>query len=82
MKKELRRSATDVRLCGVCGGIGEFLGVDANLIRLIWAGVCLFAGTGVLLYILAAVLMPKAKTEQNDVKDAVQTEHHSEAGAV
>ena len=46
MKKELRRSATDVKICGVCGGIAEYLGVDANGVRLIWAGISLFAGTG------------------------------------
>ena len=63
MKEELRRSATDVKICGVCGGIAEYLGVDSNLVRLIWIAVSLFAGTGILLYILAAVLMPKAQNE-------------------
>lgn len=60
MVKELRRSETDVRLCGVCGGIGEYLGIDPNVVRLVWVGVSLFAGVGVLPYFVAAVLMPKA----------------------
>ena len=60
---ELRRSATDVKICGVCGGIAEFFGIDSNLIRLIWVAISLFAGTGILLYIIAAVLMPKAQNE-------------------
>ena len=75
MKKELRRSATDVRICGVCGGIAEYFGVDSNLVRLIWAAVSLFAGTGILLYILAAVLMPKANESQKDLQEVVQPEH-------
>ena len=75
MKKELRRSATDVRICGVCGGIADYLGVDSNLVRLIWAAVSLFAGTGILLYILAAVLMPKANEPQKDLQEVVQPEH-------
>ena len=62
-RKELRRSATDVKICGVCGGIAEFFGIDSNLVRLIWVAISLFAGTGILLYIIAAVLMPKAQNE-------------------
>ena len=76
MKKELRRSATDVKICGVCGGIAEYLGVDSNLVRLIWIAVSVFAGTGILLYILAAVLMPKANETQKDLQEAVQPEHN------
>ena len=57
--KELRRSKTDYKICGVCGGIAEYLGVDSNMVRLIWAAVSLFSGTGILLYIVAAVIMPK-----------------------
>ena len=75
MKEELRRSATDVKICGVCGGIAEYLGVDSNLVRLIWIAVSLFAGTGILLYILAAVLMPKANEMQKDLQEVVQPEH-------
>ena len=75
MKEELRRSATDVKICGVCGGIAEYLGVDSNLVRLIWIAVSLFAGTGILLYILAAVLMPKANETQKDLQEVVQPEH-------
>ena len=64
-KKERRRSATDVKICGVCGGIAEYFGVDSNLVRLIWIVISLFAGTGILLYFLAAVLMPKATAPQS-----------------
>ena len=78
MKKELRRSETDVKICGVCGGIGEYFGVDSNLVRLIWIAVSLFAGSGLLLYILAAVLMPKAESAQRDLKEVIQPENNSE----
>ena len=75
MKKELRRSETDVKICGVCGGIAEYFGVDSNMVRLIWIAVSLFAGSGLLLYILAAVLMPKAETQQKDLKEVIQPEN-------
>ncbi len=72
--KELRRSATDCKICGVCGGLGEYFGIDSNLIRLIWVGVSLFAGTGILLYFIAAVLLPKADTQEKDLKDVMHPE--------
>jgi len=78
MKKELRRSATDVKLCGVCGGIAEYFGLDSNLVRLVWVAISLFAGTGLLLYIIAAVLMPTADVPQKDLKDIVQPQDGSE----
>lgn len=62
--KKLMRSSTDKMICGVCGGIGEYLNIDPTLVRLLWAllsfGSC---GTGILVYIVAAVIMP----ESNDV---------------
>ncbi|MBQ4530644.1 MAG: PspC domain-containing protein [Lachnospiraceae bacterium] len=56
--KKLYRSNNNKMICGVCGGLGEYLNVDPTLIRLIWAVLVLAAGTGVLVYILAAIIMP------------------------
>lgn len=56
--KKLYRSKTDKMICGVCGGIGEYLNVDATLIRLIWV-VLACSGTGLLAYFLAAVIIPQ-----------------------
>jgi len=59
----LRRSRSNRMVLGVCGGIGERLGVDANLIRLIWVAITLGSmGLGLLLYIGLAVLMPEEQT--------------------
>lgn len=35
-QKKLYRSATNRTICGVCGGIGEYLNIDPTLVRLIW----------------------------------------------
>jgi len=81
MKKELRRSATDCKISGVCGGLGEYFGIDSNLIRLIWVAVCLAGGSGILLYIVAAVLMPKADkkaAKKKDLKDVIDPEDDEE----
>ena len=45
-------------ICGVCAGIAEYLGIDPTVVRLIWAALGL-TGTGMLLYIIAALVMPE-----------------------
>ncbi len=58
--KELKRSRTDQMVAGVCGGIGEYLGIDPNVIRLIWVGVSIFTvGTGIIAYLLAWLIIPE-----------------------
>lgn len=57
--KTLTKSA-DKKLCGVCGGVAEYFGWDPTLVRLAWALVSCFAGTGIVLYIIASVVMPEA----------------------
>ncbi len=59
--KELRKSATNKTICGVCGGIGEYFKVDPTLIRLLWVIVsCFSAGLGIIAYFIAAVIIPDA----------------------
>ena len=74
MGKQLTRSATDSVLFGVCGGIAEYLGIDSNVVRLIWVAISLFAGAGVVLYIIAAFLLPKAEPAEQDLKDVIHPE--------
>lgn len=48
-------------VAGVCGGVADYLGVDANLVRLaLVAAVVLGFGTGIVLYALGWWLMPRA----------------------
>lgn len=63
MKKRLCKSTTDKKLFGVCGGLAQFLGVDPTIIRLIWAVLIFCAGTGLLAYIIAALVLPNDYTE-------------------
>ena len=58
--KRLMRSRTNRTMCGVCGGIGEYLNVDPTLIRLIWVFCSLVScGTGLVVYLIAALIMPE-----------------------
>lgn len=59
MGKCLYKSEDNRILCGVCGGVGEYLGVDPTLVRLVWVLITLAAGAGLLLYIIAAIIMPR-----------------------
>ncbi len=56
MKRLVKSS--DRRLLGVCGGIAEYFNVDPNVVRLLWVLFCLLGGSGILAYIIAAVIMP------------------------
>lgn len=57
--KKLFKSTTDKKLCGVCGGIAEYLNIDSTIVRLIWAVLIIFFGTGLLAYIIAALIIPE-----------------------
>ena len=58
--RRLTRSRDDVWLSGVCGGVAEYVGVDANLVRLLVVVGALFSfGTLFVAYIIAWVLMPE-----------------------
>ena len=56
--KKLYKSQTDRKLCGVCGGIAEYFNIDSTIVRLIWAVLVICFGTGILAYIIAALVMP------------------------
>ena len=56
--KKLYRSNTDKKLAGVCGGIAEYFNIDATLVRLGWVLFCALGGSGLLAYIIAALVMP------------------------
>ena len=56
---KLYLSRTDKKLAGVCGGLGEQFGLDSTYIRLAFALIFLYYGSGLMLYILAALIIPK-----------------------
>ena len=62
MKKELRRSTTDRVFAGVCGGLGEYFGIDSNIIRVLWVLFAFGGGSGLLVCIICALLIPEEAT--------------------
>ena len=60
-EKKLVRSA-DKKIAGVCGGLAEYFGMDASIVRIIWLLATIFtAFAGVLIYIILMLVMPAQK---------------------
>jgi phage shock protein PspC (stress-responsive transcriptional regulator) len=67
--RRLHRSATDRKIAGVCGGLAEYFGVDATLVRIAAVVLAIYPGAvicGVLVYLLAWFVMPSAASERLD----------------
>lgn len=56
--KRLYKNDKDRMICGVCSGIAEYFNVDPSLIRIGWLLFTFAAGTGLLAYIVAAIILP------------------------
>jgi phage shock protein PspC (stress-responsive transcriptional regulator) len=54
----IRRSATDVKLTGLCGGVAQHWGIDPLLVRVGWALLALSSGIGLVLYLAGWLLIP------------------------
>ena len=58
MKKRLYKSKTNIMLDGVCGGIAEYFDIDPSLVRLGWVVSCALGVSGILAYIIVALIIP------------------------
>ena len=71
--KRLYKSNTNRVISGVCGGIAEYINIDPTLVRLAWLALTFFGGSGVLIYIVAAIVMPRNynsyETHEDDIID-------------
>lgn len=58
--KKLTRSKNNKMLFGVCAGLAEYFNADPTMVRLVFAAATVFTfGTAVLVYIIAAIIMPE-----------------------
>ena len=66
--KKIYKIEEGKKICGVCGGVAEYLNIDPTIVRVIW-GVLAFAyGTGIIAYLICWAIMPtKSEVEgKND----------------
>lgn len=71
----LTRSKTDVMIGGVCGGLAKYFKIDPTLIRLIFVLLTLAGGSGVVIYFILWILIPR-----EDLMDTPQTLNGEEIG--
>lgn len=60
--RRLRRSVSDRKIAGVCGGLAEYFGLDSTVVRLVWAIMTIVPGAiifGVLAYLVAWFITPE-----------------------
>ena len=67
MEKKLYKSKKDEKICGVCSGIAKYFDLDPTIVRLALVAFCLLGGSGVLAYIICAIVMPDEPADVIDV---------------
>ena len=71
MSKKLYRSKANHVIAGVCGGVAEYFDIDPTIVRLVLVIFTLVGGAGILLYIVAALIIPLAPEDEDpNVVDA------------
>ena len=70
MSRRLYKSDENRMVEGVCGGIAEYFGIDPALVRVGWVLFCVLGGSGVLAYIIAAMIfLAKVKDPVKKLKE-------------
>ncbi len=69
MERRLCKSYRNKKLAGVCGGIGEYFNIDPTIVRIIGLIIAFCYGSGLLIYIIAAILIPDAEEADCEYKD-------------
>jgi phage shock protein C len=61
-RKRLVRSTTDKKIAGVAAGLADYFDLDPTIIRLVWLLAVLFAGTGLIAYLILWIALPAGPT--------------------
>jgi phage shock protein PspC (stress-responsive transcriptional regulator) len=75
--KKLHLSIKDRNIAGVCGGLAETIGVDALLLRIAFVILAFVNGTGLILYLVMMIVLPKG--EQGDKIPVKEVEEEMES---
>lgn len=70
---KLTRHTTDRFIAGVCGGLADYLGVDATLVRVAFVILGLASGIGIPLYLVLMLVVPKEMDDGQPLAHVVQT---------
>ena len=74
--KKLYRSSSDMMLAGVCGGLGEYFGIDGTVMRVIFVILTVLMGGlgGVVVYVILWLIMPEAPGAADSAAPAIADE--------
>ena len=70
--KKLYRSTKDRWLAGICGGIGEYFALDPTIIRVLFVLFSVFAGGGILAYIILWIIIPQEPEASEPSEDVAE----------
>ena len=81
MKKKFYRVQVNKILCGVCTGVAEYFDIDVTIVRILWAMAVLLGGSGILLYIVIALIAPMKPIDYypEDPNSLNNTSNHSDS---
>ncbi len=79
--KRLYKSRRDKVIDGVCGGIGEYLGVDPVIVRIIFVLLFFMGGVGLLLYIAGMLIIPPSPEERKE-EQPVESQKKSKSSSL
>ena len=74
MEKKLYKSNQNKMVDGVCGGIAEYFNIDPTIVRLAAVLLCLGVGSGLLAYIMAMIIIPRAPENPQDTQNTQGTQ--------
>lgn len=74
--RRLTRSESDRILVGVCGGLAEHFGIDATIVRLVFVLLTVFGGSGVVIYLVLWLIVPRASKIDVPPRDVVRDGLH------
>jgi phage shock protein PspC (stress-responsive transcriptional regulator) len=75
--KRLCRSRDGRVVAGVCAGLAAYFGVDPTLVRLAFALLTIFGGTGILLYLCAWIVIPEEGGDGSSIADSFVSKRRS-----
>lgn len=70
--RKLVRNTDDKIIAGVASGVADFFGIDATIVRVLWALTVLFGGLGAIVYIVMWIVVPEGSSDHtvaHDVRD-------------
>ena len=70
--RKLHRSGSNRWIAGVCGGLAEYFGLHAAIYRVLFVALAFAGGTGILLYLAAALVMPAEGRDESILSETLR----------